>query len=1581
MANVPFWFQPAAYFNQKLASLGDSWNDLSLRIAFNEAGYGTEPEGLFEHFQTFGQYEGLSPNGYFSASQYLHNKTLDYYGTKTVTTQQVESVRLMMLDSGMTPWQHYIDFGAAEGLNPSASFDAGAYMDAKLAQMQKDDPSGAWTMDKLNQAFKDSGLNALTHYYGYGKDEGLTPQNVVNYPGETYSLSTADDTIYGTAGNDFFNAPIGTLNDRDYIDGSGGSDTLKAVLSSKEAYQQEATMPTITNVEKIVLQAQHTSANTGNNMPFAAALDAQNISGMKELQNDNSRASLVVEDVRSYSNDMTITWSNADPGRGDAGVNIGTPTAGGVDYHVYFNPQHLKAAGSSSAETNVQILDAMNAQVNDQPLKGHPYGGLTVQYTPDGGASQLITLDLVKYAKAEDYVGTKATYTSLVKAFNEVIKALGLEGKLEAVLGEPFTDGGSNATGYYEGTGNYVTIKSSGGSVRTKDDSGNQIEGTGWAYSGGGDPDTVLISSLGTSTQDCPLIQTYVQLDNVGRVQWGDISDCLPNNSIYGSESGDMVIGSMANRGGVERFDVTVDKGSWLTSLSSTNNALRMVTAQNGNFNGDSVNGNTVLEANKAGYGQLFIGAQLDNDPHFGYMNDYTSTNTFPGNQPGLPSQAQTAHDLAQWTDRGFLLSTDGLTDVKWFHGQNFDGNINLGASITANSFQKYLRDVDGTWAPESNNAPGLASKDQFQYNLGKNSDILNMSLDGGIAADKDFQLVVSAGEGNDFINFRFDGATNNQVINSNNLRNVILNGDSGNDTIKVWQNTAVTVNGGSGNDVIFVSQAADDRGAEQNAAFVFNVANLADRAIYMGGAGATLYNDIQSTATTVDFSLGTAAPVNSSIQLQVAVTFKGITVTASVNGTMNGGSGSVNGGTVTTDALNNAIIKAINDHSVLGNILVAKDGAGHSLLIESLIDGEMVTKDLSIGLRYPNATNSVTNWDSNDLYDTNFATIGVAEATAVTDLFVFSNHVDGTATTKMAFDIGVTNTSFLQAGKVINLDVQLTNDPGKFFVRDYVLRGSTPDEILVNLLEALRTVEGYPLSAGLGINGSFVTGDTSDGKVTFVANSAGVKNAPNGFAYNVVDTVETPTYGSFSVSAPKDSTTTDPMSFTLATGLTDLASKIGETFNFQFELGGRIFAVKNFILSDEHNGASTLTNDQLLVKILDSAVLVDNGTSSIKDVFGVGGIGTWTYGTGATPSQTDGTLVFTANPGDMKAPTTAGAVSYTDPEMGGVMTRGDKVLEFTIDGKTTADGTADTTFSLNFANPDALALYLKSAVNDTITIEIDGEVFIADNNSTPGVDNYTGPGAGVTSTNAIIADFLATLKNANGDSLVNAFDGTSNAGRLDPDATVGKFNFKANDTVAGNTTPPAMTTGGVGYEYNTSADNLYKPDLPIIEVGNGGLVDGTKTGTDSLNRVDGGSGDDVIVLNVDSNVNWYDTLVFSESIGNDTVFNFQAADRIDLSAYGKVNDVFGNYVGDKAVGQVSAADVVSLISSQFGASTSGAQFIQYKGSDTYLLVKVENDNNATVTAQEVQIMGTVTFGDLTNGVDFTLTDAQLLPA
>ena len=112
---APNWFDSKAYFNNKLAQLNgglpgtgtSAWNSLTLKTAFENAGYSTDAEGLYRHFLDFGNAEGVSPNGYFNNSEYLYNKAVDYYNTASVTPQMVESMRLAISDAGMSPWDHY----------------------------------------------------------------------------------------------------------------------------------------------------------------------------------------------------------------------------------------------------------------------------------------------------------------------------------------------------------------------------------------------------------------------------------------------------------------------------------------------------------------------------------------------------------------------------------------------------------------------------------------------------------------------------------------------------------------------------------------------------------------------------------------------------------------------------------------------------------------------------------------------------------------------------------------------------------------------------------------------------------------------------------------------------------------------------------------------------------------------------------------------------------------------------------------------------------------------------------------------------------------------------------------------------------------------------------------------------------------------------------------------------------------------------------------------------------------------------------------------------------------------------------
>ena len=75
---VPSWFEKDVYFNNKLQMMGEGWDSLQLKAAFDAAGYSTDAEGLYRHFLDYGNAEGVSASSWFDSSEYLYNKAADH---------------------------------------------------------------------------------------------------------------------------------------------------------------------------------------------------------------------------------------------------------------------------------------------------------------------------------------------------------------------------------------------------------------------------------------------------------------------------------------------------------------------------------------------------------------------------------------------------------------------------------------------------------------------------------------------------------------------------------------------------------------------------------------------------------------------------------------------------------------------------------------------------------------------------------------------------------------------------------------------------------------------------------------------------------------------------------------------------------------------------------------------------------------------------------------------------------------------------------------------------------------------------------------------------------------------------------------------------------------------------------------------------------------------------------------------------------------------------------------------------------------------------------------------------------------
>ena len=164
--SAPAWFDKNVYFQNKLAQLKvveptANWTETSLVKAFDAAGYdASNADSLFSHFEQYGNTEGVSPSGYFVPSAYLQNKLTQMQADDpTYTMAQLEAA---LKDAGLSAWDHYTQYGAAEGLSTSQYFNTNEYLNAKLAQMQATDP--AYTMDQLKADLQAAGLNPIEHY-------------------------------------------------------------------------------------------------------------------------------------------------------------------------------------------------------------------------------------------------------------------------------------------------------------------------------------------------------------------------------------------------------------------------------------------------------------------------------------------------------------------------------------------------------------------------------------------------------------------------------------------------------------------------------------------------------------------------------------------------------------------------------------------------------------------------------------------------------------------------------------------------------------------------------------------------------------------------------------------------------------------------------------------------------------------------------------------------------------------------------------------------------------------------------------------------------------------------------------------------------------------------------------------------------------------------------------------------------------------------------------------------------------------------------------------------------------------------
>jgi S-layer protein len=161
------------------------------------------------HYQAYGWAEGLAPNALFNAAEYKQAKFEALVADGEYDTV-AEAEAAFDEAWPFNPYLHYVQYGSAEGINPSNAFDESEYLASKLADLKADpDTATEWadkTVADVRAAFTAAGLSALGHYQAWGEDEGIAVTEVPadekvaddggeEVPGETFTLTASADSV------------------------------------------------------------------------------------------------------------------------------------------------------------------------------------------------------------------------------------------------------------------------------------------------------------------------------------------------------------------------------------------------------------------------------------------------------------------------------------------------------------------------------------------------------------------------------------------------------------------------------------------------------------------------------------------------------------------------------------------------------------------------------------------------------------------------------------------------------------------------------------------------------------------------------------------------------------------------------------------------------------------------------------------------------------------------------------------------------------------------------------------------------------------------------------------------------------------------------------------------------------------------------------------------------------------------------------------------------------------------------------------------------------------------------------------
>lgn len=628
--------------------------------------------------------------------------------------------------------------------------------------------------------------------------KAITITSLLN-PTVNTALTVGVDNLTGTAAADLFNAYIlnnaNTLQSGDTINGGSGADTLFADIGTSQDFAITAVTSSVETV-KIRAQAIDTDKPDNNMQTQEVQIDAQRMSGVTNWENNNSRADLLIEDVRildsQITKNITITMRETDPGH--------------VDYGVYFDQNSLRTITNNTSQINLEVMDTRSVVNGTAPLLNSPYGGFRFTSTDSNGVATVITLQSQAIDDAQ-------TYAQLVTAFQAAADTTLGVGVVTVSLGANFT--ATDTTTAQSVTGQTVILKANGAFTFTTP------TGSGWLANGVVPANSGLHTNFNqTSSQSTDLVTSTVVLDDVGR----------------GSTGGDLVIGGLSvgdtsTSKGVQRFEITVEDNSKLQTINSTSNTLREVTI----VNGTTTRVNNAYNENEKNAGYLVVNGTVG---AANGINEALPGTTAQHNAYGfsdlrlidgsaMTGKLEFTAELSERAVTKYLNKTDTAADP-------MADNVAVVYSGGANN-DKMVVDIDAKAVASNSNVNVGKADFTFTFNGGAGNDIIDVAIDRTatkLTGNTEFWYT-------------------NQVINNN----ITVNAGDGNDTIKTPGAGNMTINAGAGNDAVYTDntgrqlvQALDNTGAASiqslNATWVFN------NSATLGSSN--LYDTESATAQTV---------------------------------------------------------------------------------------------------------------------------------------------------------------------------------------------------------------------------------------------------------------------------------------------------------------------------------------------------------------------------------------------------------------------------------------------------------------------------------------------------------------------------------------------------------------------------------------------------------------------------------------------------------------------------------------------------------------------------------------------------------